>query len=182
MNRKMRMLIGCGLLVAGATGCMEESVAPGDYYVYRIASAQTGMSESCNLTANEINDSSSLHAAGTLILFAGQEGEYYLDMGATTLDGELKGDSDVGDAYEFAGKTTDIEWSDPDGAGTKVTTTVDHELELAIDGELVTGEYKVKTNVTCNGELCDGVPYSCTATVEFVGTEVEDVDLQHHVD
>lgn len=182
MNRKMSTLIGCGLLIAGATGCMEDTVEPGDYYVYRIASAQSDMSDSCNLTANEINDSSSLHAAGTLILFAGHEDEYYLDMGTTTLDGEFKADSDVGEEYEFAGKTTDIEWSDPNGAGTKVTTTVDHELDLAIDGELVTGEYTVKTNVSCNGEFCDGVPYSCTSTVEFVGTEVEDLDLQHHVD
>ncbi len=180
MNRTLLTLFG-GLLLAGATGCLEDSVAPGDYFVYRIASAQAGMSESCNLTANEINDSSSLHAAGTLILFAGQDGDFFLDMGELALAGEFVQDGDLGEEYEFAGKTTDIEWSDPDGAGTKVTTTVDHEMELAIDGELVTGEYQIKTKRTCTGDACNGVPYSCNETVEFVGTEVEDVDLKHHV-
>ncbi len=182
MNRKMSMLIGCGMLLSASTGCFEDTVEPGDYFVYRIASSENNMSESCDLSANEINDSSSLHASGTLILFAGHDGEYYLDMGGSTLEGEFKADSDVGEEYEFTGKSTDIEWSDATGSGTKVTTTIDHDFELAIDGELVTGEYKVKTKVACTGEFCDGVPYSCTSTQEFVGTEVEDVDLQHHVD
>lgn len=181
MNRKMSMALGCALALGTATGCMEDSVEPGDYFVYRIASADNDMSESCNETANEINDSSSLHASGTLILFAGQDGEYFLDMGGLTLEGELKSDSDV-ELYEFEGKSTDIEWSDSEGTGTKVTTTVTHDFELSIDGELVTGEYKVKTQVACTGEFCDGVPYSCTETSEIVGTEVEDVDLHHNVD
>ena len=182
MNRTIGMLIGCGLLLSSATGCFEDSVAPGDYFVYRIASAEQNMSESCDLSANEINDSTSLHAAGTLIVFAGQDGEYFLDMGSMTLPGELKGDSEAGEEYNFEGKSTDIEWTDAQGTGTKITTTVEHDFEMAVDGELVTGEYKIKTKVACTGEFCDGVPYSCTATSEFVGTEVEDLDLQHNVD
>jgi hypothetical protein len=173
--------MGCGLLLIGATGCLGDSVEPGDYFVYRIASADQSMSESCDLTANEINDSSSLHDAGTFILFAGQEGDFYVDMGELTLEGEFKGDTDAGEEYEFSGKSVDIEWSDANGTGTKVSTTVEHDFELAIDGELVTGEYKVKTKVACTGEFCEGVPYSCTSTSDFVGTEVEDVDLEHKV-
>lgn len=180
MNRKMGWLVGCGLLLAGATGCAE-TVEPGDYFVYRIASAESELSASCNLTANEMNDSSSLRASGTLILFAGLESEYFLDMGTVTLDGEKTG-SDGGDNYEFAGKTTDVEWSDANGTGTQVVSTVDHDFEMTIDGELVTGEYKVKTAVSCTGEFCEGIPYSCNTTSTFVGTEVEDLDLQHNID
>ncbi len=180
MNLKMGMLMGCGLLLVGATGCTE-TVEPGDYFVFRVASAQSELSESCNLGANEINDTSTLQAAATLVLFAGQEGDYYLDLGSATLDGETKEGAESGQGYEFAGKSSDIEWSDPTGMGTKVVTTVEHDMELTIAGELITGEYKVKSRTTCTGEFCDGVPYACTTTSEFVGTEVEDLDLEFNV-
>jgi hypothetical protein len=181
MNTKTSLLVAAGLALAGAAGCSEE-IEPGDYVVYRIASAEPDEAETCELTANEISDSSTLKAAGTLIFFAGEEGEFYLDMGATALVGEHTGADGEGELYEFSGKTVDIEWSDPNGTGTQITTTVSHDVELVIDAELVTGSYKIKETVDCVGEFCEGIPWTCSNTVDFVGTEVEDVDLQHHVD
>jgi hypothetical protein len=52
---------------------------------------------------------------------------------------------------------------------------------LTVDGELVTGEAKLKYSYDCSGDGCAGIPSNCTATTEFVGTEVEDVDLEHNV-
>lgn len=180
MSRKMSLLLGGVLLLAGASGCSDQ-IEPGDYVVYRIASAQQEFSSSCNLTANEISDSSTVHVSGTVILFAGQEGEFYLDTGEVTLPGEFTGESDAGMDYEFDGKTVDVEWSNPEGTGTKLVSTVKHEVDLTIDDELLSGETRIKYSYQCSGEGCANTLPKCTVTTEFVGTEVEDVDLEHNV-
>jgi len=158
-------------------------VEPGDYVVYRIASAQQSWSDGCFWPAGEgpdlEEDRSSLYASGTMILFAGEEGSYYLDLGNSTLQGEL-GDSDAGESYEFAGKSVDVQWTQAAGTGNKLTTTVTTSVDMTTDGALVTGELVVKASYACSG-ACGDLPPSCTIKTEFIGTEVEDVQLEHAV-
>jgi hypothetical protein len=59
-----------------------------------------------------------------------------------------------------------------------VKTTVN----LIVDGELATGDTSEKTTVNCSGDACGDDEVSCTLSTDFVGTRVEDVELDHHVD
>jgi hypothetical protein len=172
------------VLTMGAAAC--DSVEPGDYVVYRVASTSEKLSDGCywqymGADANVRNDTSTLQSSSTFVLYRGVETDHYLDTGDVTLEGELKGDTDLGEEYEFEGKTVDVEWDDPNGAGAKRTTTTVTEVEMTVDGELAFGEVKIKTSWSCNGQGCGEVPPSCTQTIEFVGTEVEDVNLEHDV-
>lgn len=170
----------------GATAC--ESVEPGDYVVYRVASTSEKLSDGCyweyqGADANVRNDKTTLQSSNTFVLYAGTESARYLDIGDVTLDGELVGDVEGGEGYEFEGKTVDVQWDNPEGAGSgaKRTTTTKTEIEMTVDGALVMGEVKIKISYSCNGQGCGEQPPTCTKTIDFVGTEVEDVTLHHDV-
>jgi hypothetical protein len=181
---KLNKTIGSALFLAAAVnalgGC--SSIDPGDYLVFRVASAEQQFSNGCRLNnPNTIDDSTTVHGSNTLILFAGADDRFYLDLGSMTLDGEADGVGDDGDLYEFEGKTIDVEWDGSTTNGNRRTTTVKTSADLEIDGELVTGRVRVKTSYACVGSSCGDIPRSCTITTEFVGTEIEDVNLEHAV-
>lgn len=183
MSRNWGLLFGLGLAALSSTACSD--IEPGDYVVYRIASTSESLSDGCYYPNGESpnieDDSSTMLASGTIILYAGVDETFYLDLGSATLDGVFDGAEDAGDMYVFEGQVVDVEWTSPDGTGDRWTTTTSTDVEMAIDGALVTGESKAKTSYKCSGTNCGDVPPSCTITTEFVGTEVEDVDLQHQV-
>jgi len=161
-------------------------IEPGDYVVYRIAATSPKMSSGCfaggAVPWNLQNDSTTIRTNGLFILYAGQEDDaFFLDIGATTLDGVYEGDADAGDLYAFEGRTVDIDYSCSDGSGDKRTTTVKTTVDMYIDGAATSGEMAATASYGCIGESCGEPIPSCTVTVEFVGTEVEDVELDHNI-
>ena len=182
--KRAHWLIGTLAITMGVVAC--DTMEPGDYVVYRVASTSSELSDGCywqyqGADANVRHDSSTLKASGTFVMYAGVEEARYLDVGSVTLDGEYTGDGAEGEDFEFTGRTVDIEFDNPDGTGSKRTTTITTEVEMTVDGELVFGEVKTTTSWACEGSTCGELPPSCTETVEFVGTEVEDVSLEHDV-
>ena len=182
--KRLRWLIGTALLGSAVmAGCSD--VEPGDYIVYRIASAQQSFSDGCywpnGESPNTEADSNSLRASGTIILFAGPDDTFYIDLGGTALAGANDGEDDSGTRYAFDGRVVDVEWDGADGTGNRRTTTVKTTVEFGIDGAMIVGEQEVKTSYECTGDTCGEVPPSCTITTEFVGTEVEDVALEHDI-
>lgn len=183
--RYLNSLIGTvvlgGLALTACTG-----IEPGDYVVYRVATTSAKLSDGCywqyhGADQNVRNDTTTVRGSGTFILFAGQEEDFHLDIGSMALDGAMEESSSDGDVYEFNGDAVDVEFSDPKGAGTKWVTTVTTEVDMTVDGELVFGELQVKTGWACTGN-CGEIPPACTETYEFVGTEVEDAELEHLVE
>jgi hypothetical protein len=157
-------LVGCG------------GIEPGDYVVYRVATSSGKLSGDCaNNDLDTKSDSTTLLGPGTWVLYAGLEETFYLDVGGSTLEGTA-----ADDVYTFAGKQTDIEYSLPNGGGDKTTSTKTTSVEVTIDGAAVTGTYADKLALKCVGAGCGGlVDYTCTTTQSFVGTEVEDVELDY---
>jgi hypothetical protein len=101
----------------------------------------------------------------------------YLDIGVTTLGGE-----EEGDGYKFAGKRVDVNIQD-DGNGGQITTTttVSSEVTFNIEGDVVDGSIKDRTQMSCTGSDTCPEATDCTTDRNFVGGEVEDVELQHDV-
>jgi hypothetical protein len=170
----------------GGTAC--ESVEPGDYVVYRVSSTSEQLSDGCyweyqGADANVRHDSNTLQSSNTFVLYAGVDAARYLDMGELTLDGEYIGDQEAGEGYEFEGKSVDVNWDNPEGSGSgaKRTTTIKTSVDMTVDGALAFGEVKIKSTYSCTGTGCGEMPPPCTRTIEFVGTEVEDVTLHHDV-
>jgi hypothetical protein len=180
MGRKMGLLAALGVLMAVTSGCSDD-VEPGDYVVYRIGSTTHELSGDCQLGPNEVQDTSSIRASGTVVLYAGQEGEFFLETAAATLLGELGNAPESGVGYEFKGRSVDVEYANADGTGTKRVVTVSSEIDLEVDGALATGEMRTVTVLQCTGNDCGNIPGKCTQTTEFIGTEVEDVGLEHDV-
>ena len=172
---------GVGLVVAGSlfAGC--GGISPGDYKVYRVAVTESELSTGCypdkKVPYDVKSDSSSFRGTATFILYASAEDKFYLDVGKTTFEGAAEGDK-----YNFEGKTVDVNYTGPDGTGDKRTTTVTTTIEMTVDGAMVTGKQATKTSYKCSGQTCGQPIPSCTETIEFVGTEVEDVELDYAVE
>jgi hypothetical protein len=95
---------------ASVNGCAaSEDLEAGDYKVFRVAFANSTPDASCysngEIPMSVVEDSTSLRAGGTFIMYATEEGGMYLDTGDMVLAGEL----DV-DVYEFKGKVVDVEF------------------------------------------------------------------------
>jgi len=174
----MRLLLSLGILTS-AIGCGAD-LEPGDYRVYRLAIQEQELSDGCKSGINEVDDSSSMRTSATVVLFAGQAPAYFLDIGSATLEGGLEATGGDGDSYGFAGKTVDVEWTDPSGTGTWFEKTLLQEVDITVNDELVEGAFSNKISFECSGQ-CPSVPADCRATSKFVGTEIEDVELRHEV-
>jgi hypothetical protein len=176
---RFALLLGLAAATAAA-GC--SGVEPGDYVVYRVATSTADLSDGCYWQfhgddANVVHDSSTMRQSSLFVLYAGIEESFLLDVGSAVLEGENVADED----YEFSGKATDVTWSNPNGSGTKNVTTVTMNVGMTVDGALVTGTLDQKTSWGCSGSGCGDLPPSCTQKIDFVGIEVEDVQLEHGV-
>lgn len=189
VNRKSLLRgLAAAFAVAGVgvfAGC--GGVSPGEYVFYRIASAETEKTAGCNGQADVpidvASDSSTLRGSGTFILYAGNDDKIYLDTGKLTLEGA---ETDTG--YGFAGKTVDVNFYPMnDASGAKVTNTTSYSITVNVDGKTITGTSTVKTSGKCSGNNCDQEParsaifLPCTQTNDFIGTEIDDVDLRYDV-
>jgi len=156
---------------AASAGC--GGIGPGDYIMYRVAVSTSKPGKDCDVSENIKSDSSTFKASNTFYLYAGAEDAYFLDTGEVTLEG-----AEEDDGYKFSGKTVDVEFLG--GAQTdKVTQTTAVTIEMVVDGAAVSGKITSKASLTyaCTGPCPTNE--SCTQTSTFVGTEVEDVDLEH---
>jgi len=143
------------------------------------------MSDGCfpgGVPASQRYDSTSIRTHGVFLPFAGEaEDDFYLDTGDATLAGSYEGVTDLGDKYRFEGKSIDVDFSCSDGTGDRHTATTTTGVTLYVDGAGLTGKMNAQTSFACEGPGCgDGVP-ACTVTAELVGTEIEDVELQHRI-
>jgi hypothetical protein len=147
---------------------------------YRVAATADVESAGCygtpEIPPNEASDSSTLYGSGTFILYAGTDDNIYLDTGKLTLQGA---ETDTG--YAFAGKSVDVQFTPEDGSGFKETTTKAITITLNVDGKTVTGSAVTKTSYKCSGNGCPDPKPTCTQTGNFIGTQVDDVDLKHDV-
>ncbi len=185
MTRSLRPFIqavaAAGLLGGLATlaGC--GGIKPGDYIVYKVAASSEDQSSGCyggTVPQDDKYDTSSFKAAGTFTVFASKDDKFYLDAGAA---GALEGTLDA-DTYTFSGKQTDVNFSAPNGGGCKSTATITATITLTVDGNIVTGEAVTKASGKYSGTGCPSqAPLSCTKTTEFVGSEIDDVELKHDI-
>lgn len=182
VNRKS-LLRGLAAVCAVAgvgvfAGC--GGVSPGEYVFYRVAGTEAVESAGCygtpEVPPNHASDSSTIYGSGTFILYAGTDTNIYLDTGKDTLQG-----AETDSGYSFAGKSVNVEFTPEDGSGIKETTTVAVTITLNVDGKTVTGSSVKKTSYKCSGNGCPDPKPTCTETTNFIGTEVDDVDLKHDV-
>jgi hypothetical protein len=161
----------CLVAAACAAGC--GGIGPGDYVIYRVALSSPKYGGDCVLDDNLKSDSSSFRASDTFVLYGGPEEAFYLDVGDVTLGGAADGDG-----YKFKGSSVDVQF---DPAGNKQTRTVDTTIVMTVDGAAVSGSVKSRTTDTfaCVDPTQCSVDTTCTDTIEFVGAEIEDVDLEH---
>jgi hypothetical protein len=181
MTRPLLCLVAV-TAISAAAGC-SSGVQPGDTVVYRIAYAAPELASSCYggaIPVNQQNDGSTLRKSATVVLYAGGSDQLYLDTGDTVLEG-----SAADKVYTFDGKQVNIEFTQPNGQGAKVTKTVTTHVEMTVDSEAVTGTRTDKEAQKCAGGAfgeCNPFPTaSCTETMDFVGTQVDNVDIKHDI-
>lgn len=182
MSKRLGLFLGYGaaLVVAGAAfvGC--DSFGPGDHKIYRIAVTNQELSKGCYgvaVPADLKSDSTTFRDSHTIILYAGPEDKYFLDLGSVSVEGTADGDD-----YSFEGKDTDVQYMGVNDTDPKVTATTALTVTMTVDGASVTGKADTKTSYKCSGAGCGALPASCTVSVEFVGTEVEDINFEFNVD
>lgn len=160
------------------TGC---GISPGDYFIYRVTPAVTEQTSGCyhpetDPPPNSASDSTTIRATSTWFIYASINDAYYLDSGDNTLEGVA-----TGDGYEFTGKVVDVQYDLPDGTGSKRTTTDTFTVNVITDGDAISGTNTWKTTFACAGTTCgDRIP-SCTRTTDFVGTKIDEIELNHDV-
>jgi len=183
MSSGRSWILGGALLTAlGSLSLGCGGIAPGDYIIYRVAFAEESKSTGCYYPFDAVqpddkSDSTTFLGKSQFILYAGLEDVYYLDVGGDVV---LEGTGD-GDTFQFSGKTVDVNYAVPDGTGDKTTATFTTTIDMAIDGASVSGTAVTKDSFSCKGSTCGDARPTCTETSEFVGTEVEDVQLEHGI-
>lgn len=175
------------LLVLGAAGLGCGGIGPGDYVFFRIAfSDQVKRSTSCfgdtGVPADVKSDKTTFRGTGLFVLYGvttEEEDRLYLDNGEAVLEG-----FEEADLFTFQGSSTDINFTEINGGGDKHTTSDKIVVELTIDGTSMNGQVEATHKKTCSGATCDltlAVPENCVQTQTFVGSEVDDVQLEHAI-
>ena len=174
--------MGGALLLGASVRSMEcGGISAGDYVIYRVAFDEQDLSSGCYFPndgpgPNEKSDSSTILDGTTFILYAGPEDTFYLDTGSAILEGTADGD-----VYSFSGKVVDVNYANADGSGDKFTTTDTLTIDFTVDGSSAFGTVSNTHSETCKASTCPDLPPSCTTSQDFVGTEVDDIELKHDV-
>lgn len=177
--QRLIFLGGSLLGVFGIAAC--GGFGPGDYNVYRIGFQTPTRSAGCyamgQIPVNDQQDTSSEYIADTWILYMGPDDRAYLDVGTTTVQGTKKGDD-----FTFSGQRTDVEIiedqnGDPERTETTSTST---DVTLKLSGKVLEGAMTQTAIFSCSGSNCPE-SQECTTVTNFVGGEVDDVELEHEV-
>lgn len=70
---------------------------------------------------------------------------------------------------------------EPAKDGDKLTMTIRTTVSLTISGSDITGNSETSSSATCSGASCPEELPSCKTSVAFVGTLVEDADVEHQL-
>lgn len=172
-------LISGAAVLAGAMGMMGCGISPGDYVIYRVSPGVTDQNSGCYYPdteppPNAASDSTTIRESGTWIIYASINDAFYLDAGSNTLEGVA-----TDNGYQFTGKEVDVQYDAPDGTGSKRTTTDAFTIDIIVDGEAISGSSVWKTTYGCAGMTCGEKIPSCTRTTDFVGTHVDEIQLNH---
>lgn len=177
---KLSKTLQCLALIAGAWGVAGCGISPGDYVIYRVSMGTTDQTAGCyhpgtDAPPDQASDSTTIRDSSTWIIYASINDAFYLDSGTNTLEGVA---TDTG--YQFTGKDVDVQFDLPDGTGSKRTTTDAYTVDVIVDGEAISGTSVWKTTYGCAGTTCpaERIP-SCQRTTDFVGTHVEEIQLNY---
>lgn len=166
-------------LASMAAGC-GNALKPGDYRVYKMDFQNGTKSAGCfpvtGADPNTKSDTDTTLASATWVMTTDSAGNYFLDVGGSTLQGK---ESDTG--LSFGAKKVDVEFDMDDATQTKRTATVDVKIDLTIDGKSIGGTGVTTASFSCSGTTCTTAIPTCTVTQAFSGTEVDEVDLQYTV-
>jgi hypothetical protein len=176
-------LLGFGAATAGCGG-----MAPGDYIIYKVSVSKPKESASCyfpldSLPPNEKSDSETGRSNALVTLTAGLDDAFYLDV-----DELVEGFSSIAgtatdDGYAFNRKKVDVEYPEgEDVTKTRITTTTIVDIAMTVDGNAVSGTTTWSHSVKCtNSGSCPPPTPTCKITSEFVGSELQDIELKHEV-
>lgn len=152
--------------------------------VYRLSVGAMSMSAGCfedgEIPIDVKNDNSDVGAPLTVILHVGPDETYFLDMGETSYAG-----SAIEGGYRFTGQTIDVNLEtggdmmmDTKKEESEVVTTI----EFMVDGSSAQGTITMQETYRCTGDACPELSQrTCNKSGSFVGSEVEDVELEHTI-
>lgn len=183
-----------GLVALGLVGLGGCGMGPGDYIVYKVSIDGGKQSQSCfapdGPDANTYNDSNNALGNALWVLTIGPSGDYYLDVGGAPIGAGGQGfagkkvlaGKESGDGFSFTAKDVDVNYDSGSNPATRVRTETS-EILLSMDGSSVSGTITNKVVRQCTGTLeqCNNTPPSCTTKFTFVGSEVDDVQLEHEI-
>jgi hypothetical protein len=146
-------LVGCG------------GFGPGDYQLYRVAAAESTLSDDCAL--EEDGDSNTIRDGSTvMIFFSGGEAEgVFLDIGGSVLEG-----AETEEGYTFDGSVVD----NSDDGDAVVTLRTDIKVNLTLDGDTVSLTTATKIVQTCSGECQGFTPSTCNVSGSAIGVAVDE--------
>ena len=180
MARFMALVGFVALGLAPMIGGCGNGLKPGEYRVYKMdfpnGSKSTGCFPVTGADPNSKFDTDNTLASATWVMTTDASGNYFLDLGASTLQGKV---SDTG--ISFAARKVDVEFDMDDATQTKRTATVDVKVDVTVDGKSIGGTGVTTSSFSCSGTTCTMEIPTCTVTQAFSGTEVDEVDLQYTV-
>lgn len=167
------------VLSTASTGC--GGFGPGDYRVYRVGFEQSQPQDNCfdsgAVPVDVQDDTSTLYASGTFVVFIGADERHYLDAGSDILVG-----TESGDAIDFVGSRTDVQVEGDPMAPTRTTVVTDLQVNFTIDGKVGQGTVTATQSSDCIGPDCpDPASSACTNVTNFIAGEVDDVEIQHEI-
>lgn len=125
---------------------------------------------------NTKSDTDTTLASVTWVMTTDASGNYFLDLGGSTLQG-----TETDNGLSFRATRVDVEFDMDDPSQTKRTSTIDVKVDITIDGKSIGGTGVTTSSFTCSGTTCTTAIPTCTVTQAFSGTEVDDVELQYSV-
>jgi hypothetical protein len=174
----------CAAAVALGTGCGYE---PGDYIVFRVNLSAAAQSDGCYYPDDgpdpgEEDSSNSQLAPATWVLYFAPGDRVVLDTQGGTLTGET-----ADEGFGFVGYAVDTSYLGVDQEEAKVTQVQETTVQLDIDGDVVSGEHQVLTEVSCEYLVptpsvgCTEIP-DCRRKREVHGVVLDDVEVESGVD
>lgn len=167
-------MVGCG-----------NALKPGDYRLYKMELQTASKSNGCfPLNTPDPNtkfDTDSTLGSDTWVMTTDTSDNVFLDLGKITLTGTP---TDAG--YTFKGDQVNVEFEADDITKTKVTVTTTITVNVTLDGKSIggtattTGAYRC-SSPTVTMPCPNPLPSDCSATQNFSGTEVDDVELEYTV-